>query len=95
MREAAAAVAQLAAELDEAIRDARHAALQAADVAAAMLRIERMTLEVRAADPSALPALQARARRLAADSAHLRSRGTAAAERPASPTSPPRQRSSR
>lgn len=81
MREAAAAVAQLAAELEEAIRDARHVALQAADVAAAMLRIDRMTLEVHAADLSELPAMQARARQLANEEAHLRALGAAAAER--------------
>jgi uncharacterized protein YukE len=81
MREAAAAVAQLAAELEEAIRDARHVALQAADVAAAMLRIDRMTLEVHAADLSELPAMQARARQLANEEAHLRAVGAAAAER--------------
>jgi uncharacterized protein YukE len=81
LREAAAAVAQLAAELEEAIRDARHVALQAADVAAAMLRINRMTLEVHAADLTELPAMQARARQLANEEAHLRALGAAAAER--------------
>ena len=40
-----------------------------------------MTLEVHAADLSELPAMQARARQLANEEAHLRALGAAAAER--------------
>jgi hypothetical protein len=46
-----------------------------------MLRINRMTLEVHAADLTELPAMQARARQLANEEAHLRALGVAAAER--------------
>src|SRR6266511_744330 len=78
VREAAAAVAQLAAELSEAIDDARRAAGQAADVSAAILRADRTAA---AAGPSELPALRRHAHQLASEATRARLHGEAATER--------------
>ncbi len=78
VREAAAAVAQLAAELSEAIDDARRAAGQAADVSAAILRADRTAA---AAGPSELPALRRHAHQLATEATRARLHGEAATER--------------
>ncbi|HEX6679002.1 MAG TPA: hypothetical protein VF486_28795, partial [Actinomycetes bacterium] len=78
MREAAAAVAQLAAELAEAVDDARRAAGQAADLAAAQRRLDHVAV---VASPSDLPSLQRRADRLASEATGIQHRSAAAAER--------------
>ncbi len=78
MREAAAAVAQLAAELGDAVEEARRAAGQAADLSAAQRRLDHMTV---AASPSELPSLQRRADQLATEATNAHLRSTTAAER--------------